>query len=103
MNIASEVISSVGEGEVISVYGPSRVFAWITDRRIVAIPRHVGLIDIYSCIEQYNATVLVIDVNDLPIEARSILSGGIVNLNSKHLNISLIGSINNFRLFRIYQ
>ena len=103
MNIASEVISSVGEGEVISVYGPSRVFAWITDRRIVAIPRYVGLTDIYSCIEQYNATVLVIDVNDLPIEARSILSGGIVNLNSKHLNISLINRIDNFRIFRVYQ
>ena len=103
MNVASEVMSSVDEGEVISVYGPPRVFAWITDRRIVAIPRYVNLMDIYSCIKQYNATVLVINVNDLPIEARSILSGGIVNLNSKCLNISLIGSVNNFRLFRIYQ
>jgi len=103
MDVASEVISSVDEGEVVSVYGPSRVFAWITDRRIVNIPRYAGLMDIYSCIEQYNATVLVIDVNDLPIEARSILSGGVVDLNSKHLNISLINRIDNFRIFRVYQ
>lgn len=101
-DLANKVMSSIDNEEIIAIHGPSRAFAWITDRKIVAIPRNTNLTGIYSIIKKYNATVLILNIDDLPIEAKPILKGGIIKLNSEYINISLIDVVYNFRIFRIH-